>query len=339
MSNYRPGFKKHPTPVPHNVDTEPRALADVIDAVIDSWSDSVSIGALSEQTLDKFSGVLGRFGRFCHQNGAVTIADVSPELIDRFLTAKGRNRKGAIARAASATIHNRRATLRAFFDRAIGLGLTATDPAARIALPRLAETSRHPITRDQAALIRVHCERDVPTRHASTVALLLIGVHTGELGHIRIRDVDFANGTVWAHGTVKRRARSLDLDPWAQRVLRARADKLRIEPDFDADVTLFCTGSQGSDQHRHARVCIVARQILVRAGLTLDTGVRPSSLTAYAGRCAYERRGLIQDAARLLGYGSLDTAAKIIDLDWDRDDWDPDTANEAASASDQDTLE
>jgi hypothetical protein len=50
-----------------------------------------------------------------------------------------------------------------------------------------------------------------PSRHAAAAALALSGGHTGEIGHIRIRDLDCAAQAVWMHGSTRTDARCPDL--------------------------------------------------------------------------------------------------------------------------------
>ena len=83
---------------------------------------------------------------------------------------------------------------------------------------------------------------------------------------------------------------------------------------------MLCTGAHGSNAHKQARVCVTIRDILTRAGLSDDNGVRPASLTAYAARREFDRTNRIEDAARLIGSPSLDTTAALIGYSWQNPD-------------------
>lgn len=63
-------------------------------------------------------------------------------------------------------------------------------------------------------------------------------------------------------------------------------------------------------------MCVTVREILSRAELSDDSGVRPASLTAFAARREFDRTGRIEDAARLIGSPSLDTTAALIGYHW-----------------------
>jgi len=100
------------------------------------------------------------------------------------------------------------------------------------------------------------------------------------------------------------------------RVLTERATHFARRVPRDVTAPVLCTGATGSDAHKQARVCVTVREILTRAGLSDDPGVRPASLTAYAARRAFGHRGRIEDAARLIGSPSLDTTAALIGYAW-----------------------
>jgi len=288
------------------------SLAAAVEAVTGAW---ISDGVLAAQTLDKFGLLIRRFTRFAAAHDVTTLAAVDQELAAKFVVAKGRTRHGVVSDAAVATMHNRRAALRAFFRTARRLQLTLDDPTVDIAVPGRQSSGQRALSEDEAALVRLFSERATPTRHAATAALLLAGAHTSELGHITAADLDPLASTVWAHGSSKHRPRSLTLDRWSMRVLRERVDRL-TGPLPGGTSPVLCTGAAGSAAHKQARVCVTVREILTRAGLTDDMGVRPASLTAYAARREFDRTGRIEEAAHLIGSPSLDTTAALIGYHW-----------------------
>lgn len=58
------------------------------------------------------------------------------------------------------------------------------------------------------------------------------------------------------------------------------------------------------------------RDVLVRAGLGDEADLRPSSITAHAGLRAFRTSGRVEDAAFVLGMGSLDRTAELIGYRW-----------------------
>lgn len=290
------------------------SLTVAVDTVVAVWAVD---GAMSEQTLDTFALLARRFTRFAAAHDITTLDGADVELVTKFVAAKGRSRHGAVGPAGVATMHNRRAALRAFFRTARRLGLTLDDPTTDIAVPYREASTVRPLGDEEAALVRLFAEHATPTRHAATSALLLAGAHTSELGDICVGDIDTAAHTAWAHGSTKHRARLLPLDTWARRVIYHRIAHL-TELGATA-ATVICTGSGGSDAQRQARVCVTVRDVLTRAGLTGATGIKPSSLTAHAARRVFEDTGRIEAAAQLTGSGSLDGTASLIGYRWSQD--------------------
>ncbi|MDD4866979.1 MAG: integrase [Mycobacterium sp.] len=289
------------------------SLNATVDAVIDAWTVG---GALSRQTLDKFGLLARRFTRFADAHDVTALADVDPTLVAKFVAAKGRTRHGHISDAAVATMHNRRAALRALFRTARQLRLTLDDPTTDVAVPARESSMQRPLTDDEASLVRLFSQRSTPTRHAATAALLLAGAHTGELGHITAADLDHAARTVRAHGSSKHRPRLLVLDTWSERVVADRASYLTRGLPGSTQPPVLCTGAEGSDAHKQARVCVTVREILTRAGFSDDPSIKPASLTAYAARRAFDLSGRVEDAARLIGSSSLDSTAALIGYTW-----------------------
>ncbi|MFD6197311.1 integrase [Mycobacteriaceae bacterium NPDC060252] len=292
------------------------SLAEMVETVIGVWSAAVVEGVMSAQTFDKFSLLARRFERFAAAHNVITVDSADSTLVSKFVRAPGRSRHGNVAAAAVATMHNRRATLRALYNAALTHGQASYDPTAGIAIPRRETSIQRPVTDDEAAIIRLVCQREQPTRHAATAALLLLGAHTGELGHIATGDVNAAAAIVQAHGSTKHQPRNLPLDRWSQQVLVARIAYLTRPLPAGSPSPVLCTGAAGSDAHRQARVCVTVREILTRAGLSDDPGIRPSSLTAYAARRVFDRTGRVEAAAALIGSRSLDSTAALIGYQW-----------------------
>ncbi|WP_308161519.1 tyrosine-type recombinase/integrase [Mycolicibacterium goodii] len=291
------------------------SLPAAVDTVVAAWAVDAT---MSEQTLDKFALLTRRFARFAAAHDITTLDAADADLVTKFVAAKGRTRHGVVGPAAVATMHNRRAALRAFFRTSRRLGLTLDDPTTDIAVPDREASTLRPLHDDEAALVRLFSEHATPTRHAATTALLLAGAHTSELGYIRISDIDTTVHTARAHGSTKHRARHLPLDTWARRVIYQRIAHL-TQQRASAE-TIICTGSDGSDAQRQARVCVTVRDVLTRAGLTGTAGIKPSSLTAHAARRVFNDTGRIEAAAQLTGSSSLDSTATLIGYRWCQDD-------------------
>lgn len=284
-------------------------------SVVAEWCDTQR---LRPQSIEKFDGLLGRFVAFARAFRVVALAEVDAGLVDRFIRARGRNRRGQVSDAAVATMQVRRAVLRAFYRTARELQLTWDDPARDVVLPQRLTSSPPPLSPEEADLVWMHAwsgSRD--TRHASTIALMLSGAHSGEVGHITAADLNAGAGTVHVHGSGKYRERELSVRTAHMTALLARRDLLSARHrEMPLDSLVLATGASGSDAHRQARVCVTASEVLRWAGL--NDGLRPASISAFAACEAFATSRQIEDAANVLGLSSLDAAARAIGWEWAR---------------------
>jgi hypothetical protein len=65
--------------------------------------------------------------------------------------------------------------------------------------------------------------------------------------------------------------------------------------------------------------CIAVREVLIRAGLGKEPGVRPASIAGWAGRRVLAETGRIDEVARRLGMASLDRTSRFIGWSWQDD--------------------
>ncbi|MFJ2575387.1 hypothetical protein [Kitasatospora aureofaciens] len=217
-------------------------------------------------------------------------------------------------------MHQRRAVLRTFYRTLRELGLADTDPTRDLALLERSRSAVRPLTEDEAIAIR-HAAEFVtrPSRHAAAAALALAGAHTGEIGHIRIGDLDTRRAQVWAHGSTRTDQRWCPLDPWALRILTARAayvTRQQLDPTQAPGAPLAVSGRPAADEQLQARACVALTDLIRRIGLGHDPHVKPASLTAHAGRRVFDTTSRIEETARALGLRSLDRAAALIHHDW-----------------------
>lgn len=281
-------------------------------AVFAAWHRAATSGAMSAQTVTKFSLLIDRFCRFATAYGIESINDITPTVVEDFVHARGRDRSGERVEPSLATKHIRLSTLRTYFRTARSLGIGCDDPTSVIGLPGRAQPGhRRALTRDEAQLVRFFADLGAHKRHSSTVALLLAGARTGEIGHLTVGDIDADEKTARLHGSVKYAQRVLLLDDHAAMMLKARIAYLGGDPRQP-----LCDTGTGSDAARQARVGMTVGSVLRAAGLSVDPAITPTSLTAYAGAQAFARTGLIEHAARVTGSRSLDSAASLIGFDW-----------------------
>lgn len=289
-------------------------IDEAVDVVLAVWHARVADGEMSPQTAEKFLLLMRRFGRFAAATGVTSVDEVDGHVVEKFIHASGADRRGHLAAPATATQHQRRSVLRLFARDAIRLGFMLGDPTYGIELPRRSLVDVRPVNNDEVALLQCFAESwSTPTRHAATVALALAGVHTGEIARVA---VDALRGDrVAAPGATRIAARDLPLSAWAQRVLAERAQLLAVRGKVTGIASLVSTG-YGSAAQEQARVCTTIRDVIKRAGLGGEQDIRPSSLTAHAAAAAFDESQQIDAAAKVLGYQSLDTTARLIGWDW-----------------------
>ncbi|MGA5008000.1 hypothetical protein ACPCDX_23780 [Streptomyces koyangensis] len=297
------------------------SLSHASELVADTWLRMVTEGEFSQQTYDKYTSLLlDRFRPYATLRGAVTQGDVSADIAEDFVRAPGRSRHGQISEAAVATMRLRRSVVRSAWRILRELALSQHDPTRDIVLPPREAGASRPLTADEVVDLR-HQASYVgrPSRYGAAAALALAGAHTGEIGHIRVKDLDLPQRRVWVHGSSKTDARWCALDTWATKTLEARAAFVtarQVRPAFAICARLAVSDRSCSDAQMQARACMAVHELLKRIGLGQEEDVRPASVTAWAAEQEFDRTGRIQDAARLVGVRSLDRAASMIALEW-----------------------
>jgi integrase/recombinase XerC len=295
-------------------------LTHAVEQTITLWTAMTSQGQMSPQTNRSFGQLLERYQCYAHARGIVLLNDITPDFAEDFIFAQGRTRHGRIGESATATQHQRRAVLRSFYRILRELGLTEADPTRDVRLPERTRTLIRPLDDDEAIAVRHAAEYVTrPSRHAAAAALALSGGHTGEIGHTRVRDLDPEAAAVWMHGSTRTDPRWCSLDPWALRVLQARAafvSRQQRSPQTAPDARLAVSSAPAPDEQLQARACVALSDLIRRIGLGADPRVKPASLTAYAAVRIFDSTGKIEDVARGLGLRSLDRAADLVGYDW-----------------------
>ena len=269
---------------------------------------------LSEQSLPRMLGLIGRFGRFVVQGLDVhSLDEVTAAHVGMFLRARGRDHVGSSV----ATTHLRRSAVRLLFRTARHLGMTDADPTVDLKLDARSSLVGRPLTDDEVGVCRtVALHSLTSTRLSAAWALAEATARTAELPHLRVGDLDLDAGRVWIHGSPRTEARWGVLDEWGAHQLARHVRDLGPE-------TLLTYHGSGSAHSQQASSCQAIGETLRRAGLGSEEDVRPISVVGWAGARIHTDTGRIEEAARALGVRSLDRAARLIGLDW-QDDTDAD---------------
>ena len=109
-------------------------------------------------------------------------------------------------------------------------------------------------------------------------------------------DVDLEQGRVWIHGGQTTTERWGHLTGWGTVQLERRLASIPDSPDQP----VVYEGRDGSATGQISS-CIAVRDVLIRAGLGKEPGVRPASVAGWAGRQILEETGRIDEVARRLG--------------------------------------
>jgi len=264
-------------------------------------------GALTTLSLERFSGLWGRFQRFAERVcGVVLVAEVDEPVVRDFLGA--RTSTGGLPSVSTARA--RLTAVRLLFRALRELRLADSDPTLDIRLARRSYPSVRALTDKEVEACRwASLATLVATREPAVWALAEAGASTGEIGFVRAADLEPVAGRVWVGGGRKGVARWLPLTEWEATQLERRAGRV------GADTALAYPGG-GSYDSRRSSVTAVLTRVLRRAGLGAVEGVQPRSISAWLGRRVLDDTGRIEAVAHRLGLRSLDLAADIIGWDW-----------------------
>jgi hypothetical protein len=261
------------------------------------------------QTKQRFDELTGRFEAFALKGfGIEFIEEITPDIVDRFIRAKGNTGEPAVA-----TMHVRHAALRMLFRIArLEFGFDR-DPAMDLVLPPRTVLTTRPLEEDEIVICRSFSQSKFDsTRQPAAWALGEATAITAEMPFITIGDLqlDNPNGPrVRLHGSNKRLERWGLLDDWGAAQIEHHATKLK-------NTRNLIYGGKGTKFAAQISCCNAINATLTRAGFGNEPDIRPASLAAYAGRVVLNESDSIEEVARRLGMRSLDAAAAFINHVW-----------------------
>ena len=264
----------------------------------------------------------------------VTLSSLSPSLIQRFYQSK--LEKGLSPRS---VIHLHEALRRAL-NRAVALGLLATNPCAGVQLPRAPRTTMQPFTREEA----VRFLRAVRGSRFEALFVLAIttGMRRGELLGLRWQDVDLerarvrvsrsyvawssrGGGDTYVEPKSAGSRRAIDLTPTAVEALSRHERRTKGSGLWGQDRPVFSSGSGDTPVNPGNLTSRHFKPILGRAGLPdiRFHDLRHTCATLLLGQGVHPKY-----VQTLLGHATI---AMTLDL---YSHWMPSMGRQAASAMD-----
>lgn len=264
---------------------------------------------VSAAQAERVATILRGFVRFCERGHAITdLRAVPPEICEAFVRAP----VTAAQAPSTSLLHLRRTALRLLFRSARHLGLPVSDPTLDLRLPPRVQLATRPLVDDEVSLCRASAAWSLnDRRRAAAWALAEATCRSVEIGIITRSDVDLEHSRVWIHGGQTTSDRWGELTPWGVVQLERRLSAI---PD-DPERPVVYEGRDGAATGQISS-CIAVRDVLIRAGLGKELGVRPASVAGWAGRQILQETGRIDEVARRLGMASLDRAVRFIGWSW-----------------------
>lgn len=287
---------------------------EVLTIVLALWSADVDAQDLSEQTFDRYRGLAQQYVNYTYSDGLTTLDDAL-ELYEQWLGAKGRDRSGRLSNPAISVRHLRSCAIRALYATAATFTATTKIPRYEGRDGSDVRKQGRPLNECEVDLCRSIAATYKETRLASAVALGLCGAGTADIGNMNLSHLDLTDGSLVLPGSRKIAQRRVAIaGEWEYEVLAHRFSALtQVRTSTNAG---FIVNRTGSDASRQAGAAVALSKMLSIAGFDEDAGLKPSSFQRWAGVAVFDQSASIIEVARLLGSGSLDAAARSIDLDW-----------------------
>lgn len=307
---------------------------DAVAAVIADWDRQVINGDVSADTVRTYTAVARTFQSYA-AGQADLLCEVTSELVWLWVNSPG-TRKGATVAPTQNMRALRRAVAVAVYRTLFNLGFTERNVTAN--LPRIVRPPRKvsAFTPAQIQRLKDHADHDTDTstyesgysRTPVCLALTLVGAQSGEVGAIRVRDIDLNAWTVHLHGGGTRyEPRTVPIDDaWVWEALAARVSYLakRYPGDVNRPVAHNpAPGNEPSFATRSAATSGTLGALIKAAGLRKPGKIRVASINEYVAADLFAKTGRVEVVAARLGMRSLDAAAHLVGWDW-REQFNPD---------------
>ena len=247
-------------------------------------------------TRTTYSAGVHQFETFCLTRGITRLSQLTESVVIEFRhlpTQRGTHRRIP----SEQTCRNRINAVRELLRIARQIGLHAPDVTVDIDRHRVTRGTFHRLDENGIAALRAAACLSLPGALAPVlIALIEAGAHNSEL--VGLDHMSINGTTVSLPGGTRLSPRTNRLTEHGQHVMAGAG-----EWELPAST---------------ASLSATFKHIVTFAGFNPELRIRPQSVIAWRATQIFNDTHRIEDVARFAGFSSLDTAAELIDFDWQR---------------------
>lgn len=306
------------------------SVSEAVERAFTDWAAQVAEGRVSDITITSYQDVTRTLLAYVTAVGCDLVCDVSSDVVWSWV-----NSPATGVRAATYPSENirrlRRSTVVALYRTWFRLGITERNLGA--SLPTLPQVPRvvSAFTADAIQALKDASDNetdnsDYVVGYARTpvcLALTLVGAQPGEVGAIRVRDIDELGKAVFLHdGGTRYRQRWVPIDDdWAWQVIIDRLAYLhsRYPGNRDALLAYLPNSPEAVDDFkaRSAATSMSLTKLIRLAGVSTPDGkTRVASINEYVAGRVFAETGRVEAVAARLGLARLDVAAYLVGYEW-----------------------
>lgn len=306
-------------------------VAEAVAWAFADWEQQVLDGRVSDQTITVYRDVTNTLTAYVTNSAEPCeyVCDISSDLLWTWVNSPATGTRAA--KYPSENIRRlRRAAAVALYRTWFRLGVTERNLGASLpSLPQLARVVSA-FTQDAIQALKDAADYEVEdstyevgyARTPVCLALALVGAQPGEVGAIRVRDIDQMAKAVYLHGGGTRyRERWVPIDDdWAWQVILDRIAYLHRRYPGQPDTLLGYLPNDPAAADFKARSAATSMSLtkLIRlAGAsTADGRTRVAGINEYVAGRIFAETSRVEAVAARLGLARLDVAAHLIGHDW-----------------------
>lgn len=279
----------------------------------------LKVSSKSAATYNQYAQVLGEFGEWLSARAATSEQNDTAETQLMPLVISEYKQSLATRGIKTNTILHYLIELRSFFKWAVENGLYTEQPVTKSLLPSI-EQIKHDIPTIAEITLLLSGKQPRYARHntaqrnkAIIILFIQSGIRVSELCNLRIKDLDFENGTVDINNGKGNKARSAPMPPLAQQAIKEYLDKRRREhkPALSAlpsSAYVFVGDDENKPLTRQGITKLVSGYV---ERLTGHKSISAHDLRHAAASIWDDRGASLRDVQKALGHSSIETTEKI----------------------------